>query len=203
MLKTKITRLCGIYARLGAYRCVEQFGKLLSYHVRGLFVLYVIGLRSCGDHLRVGSRVVLSNPNIRLGNFVTLDSGVGLFGHGVIDIGDCVVLNRGTEVDSTLKVTIGARTLVGPYCYFVDSNHLASKAGMPLRSEPVNAAPIVVGADVWLGKGVTVLAGVTIGNDAVVGAGSVVTRSIPPAEVWAGVPARKICDESRATRFDG
>jgi acetyltransferase-like isoleucine patch superfamily enzyme len=185
-------RLWSIYAKLGMYRCIRQLRERIGYRVRGQFVLYVVGLRGCGDRLRVGRRVILSNPNIKLGNSVTVDSGSSLLGRGVIEIGDSAVLNRGTEIDAALRVTIGARTLIGPYCYFVDSNHLAPKPGSPLESEPGEAAPINVGRDVWLGKGVIVLSGVTIGDGAVVGAGSVVTRSIPSGEVWAGVPARRI-----------
>lgn len=55
----------------------------------------------------------------------------------------------------------------------------------------------IIGHDVWLGCDVTVLAGVTIGNGAVVGAGAIVTQDIPPYEIWAGVPAKKI-----SNRFD-
>jgi acetyltransferase-like isoleucine patch superfamily enzyme len=50
----------------------------------------------------------------------------------------------------------------------------------------------VIEENVWIGAGVTVLPGCAIGKNSVVGAGSVVTKSIPANEVWAGIPARKI-----------
>jgi acetyltransferase-like isoleucine patch superfamily enzyme len=56
----------------------------------------------------------------------------------------------------------------------------------------VTAAPIVVGRNVWIGAGATVLQGVTIGDDAVVAAGAVVTRDVPPRVLVAGVPARVV-----------
>lgn len=56
---------------------------------------------------------------------------------------------------------------------------------------------ITIGADVWIGANAVVLSGITIGHGAVVGAGSIVTHDIPPYEIWAGNPARKIKD-----RFD-
>lgn len=58
----------------------------------------------------------------------------------------------------------------------------------------ISTAKIIVGHDVWIGANAIVLSGVSIGTGAVVGAGSVVTKSIPPYEIWAGNPAKKIRD---------
>lgn len=63
--------------------------------------------------------------------------------------------------------------------------------------DTVSDKDIVINSDIWIGAGVTVLSGVTIGVGAVVGAGSVVTHDIPPYEIWAGNPAKKI-----RNRFD-
>jgi acetyltransferase-like isoleucine patch superfamily enzyme len=67
-------------------------------------------------------------------------------------------------------------------------------SGHPLdparRRRQVTAAPIVVGRNVWIGAGATVLQGVTIGDEAVVAAGAVVTGDVPPAVLVTGVPAR-------------
>ena len=63
--------------------------------------------------------------------------------------------------------------------------------------DTVSDKDIVINSDVWIGAGVTVLSGVKIGVGAVVGAGSVVTHDIPPYEIWAGNPAKKI-----RSRFD-
>lgn len=54
-------------------------------------------------------------------------------------------------------------------------------------------APITIGDHVFLGNRTTVLPGITVGSDVIVGAGSVITRDIPDGEVWAGNPARRIC----------
>lgn len=61
----------------------------------------------------------------------------------------------------------------------------------------------MIGADVWIGANVIVRSGVKIGCGAVVGAGSVVTHDIPPYEIWAGVPARKIKDRFEKSVVDG
>ena len=65
------------------------------------------------------------------------------------------------------------------------------------KFDDISDKKIVISSDVWIGAGVTVLSGVTIGVGAVVGAGSVVTHDIPPYEIWAGNPAKKI-----RNRFD-
>lgn len=65
------------------------------------------------------------------------------------------------------------------------------------KFDDISDKKIVINSDVWIGAGVTVLSGITIGVGAVVGAGSVVTHDIPPYEIWAGNPAKKI-----RNRFD-
>ena len=65
------------------------------------------------------------------------------------------------------------------------------------KFDDISDKKIVISSDVWIGAGVTVLSGVTIGVGAVVGTGSVVTHDIPPYEIWAGNPAKKI-----RNRFD-
>ena len=61
------------------------------------------------------------------------------------------------------------------------------------EQKPVNA-PIIIGDDVWLGVNVVILKGVNIGRGAIVAAGSVVTKSIAPYEIWGGMPAKKMSD---------
>ena len=65
------------------------------------------------------------------------------------------------------------------------------------KFDDISDKKIVISSDVWIGAGVTVLSGITIGVGAVVGTGSVVTHDIPPYEIWAGNPAKKI-----RNRFD-
>jgi acetyltransferase-like isoleucine patch superfamily enzyme len=59
-----------------------------------------------------------------------------------------------------------------------------------MRAQPIEAAPISIEDDVWIGANVIILKGITVGRGSVIGAGSVVTRSIPPGQIWVGNPAR-------------
>jgi acetyltransferase-like isoleucine patch superfamily enzyme len=107
-------------------------------------------------------------------------------------IGANVFIGRNTYLGAWKPITIGNDSLIGAYCYIITGNHRFTAPDLPVRMQGYDGAPITIGRNVWLGAHGIVLPGVTIGDNAVVGAGSVVTTSIPEAEIWAGVPARRI-----------
>jgi acetyltransferase-like isoleucine patch superfamily enzyme len=109
--------------------------------------------------------------SIHMGDHCSLNPFAILYGHGGTRIGN--------------GVRIAAHTVVIP------ANHNFRTAA-PLHEAGVTGRGITIEDDVWLGAGVRVLDGVTIGSRSVVGAGGVVTRSIPPVFLAIGVPARAI-----------
>jgi acetyltransferase-like isoleucine patch superfamily enzyme len=72
----------------------------------------------------------------------------------------------------------------------MSSNHAVPSAKQLIRDQPDKLLPTKIGRDVWLGAGVKVLGGVTIGDGCVVGAGAVVTKDLPSYSIAVGVPAR-------------
>jgi acetyltransferase-like isoleucine patch superfamily enzyme len=87
------------------------------------------------------------------------------------------------------RIRIGSDTNFGPMCFLTASNY-GIQPGALIMDQPKKDADIDIGDDVWLGAGVIVLAGVSIGNGSIVAAGSVVTKDIPPNVVAGGIPAR-------------
>jgi len=111
-------------------------------------------------------------------------------GQGRIEIGDSTVISRGTHIVSFAEVRIGEGAMIGEYVSIRDANHNIGSG--PIRRSGHTAAPIVIGRNAWIGRGAAILPGVTIGDDAVVGANSVVTRDVPPRAVVGGAPARPL-----------
>ena len=107
-----------------------------------------------------------------------------------ISIGERFFANTNMVVLDEAEVTFGDDVFIGPNCSFYCAGH-------PLDAEQRNkgcetARPITVGNSVWLAGNVTVLSGVAIGNNCVIGAGSVVVKDIPPYSVAVGNPCRVI-----------
>lgn len=125
---------------------------------------------------------------------VTIDIGLN------ITIGENCFFNTNTTFLDTYPITFGDDVMVGPNCCFYPVGHPLDIDKRILR-DPVTGkkthhlatgAPIVIEDGVWLGGSVIVVQGVTIGARSVVGAGSVVTKSIPPDVFAAGNPCRVI-----------
>jgi acetyltransferase-like isoleucine patch superfamily enzyme len=89
-------------------------------------------------------------------------------------------------------VEIGAHTLIAMHCCIVAANHTVPPPGELIRFKPDVPLPIKIGCDAWLGAGVKVLGGVTIGDGCIVGAGAVVTGDLPPYSIAIGMPARVV-----------
>ena len=93
------------------------------------------------------------------------------------------------------RVTIGAYSMLAPRVTIAGGDHSFQTPGVPIIfAEREEIPETKIGKDVWLGFGVIVIAGCSIGDGAIVAAGSVVTKDIPPFEIHAGVPAKKLRD---------
>ena len=104
-----------------------------------------------------------------------------------IRLGEKVYFNFNCVVLDVCEVRIGDRTLIGPAVQIYTATH---PLDYELRRTRESGKPIAIGADVWIGGGAILLPGVTVGDRTVIGAGSVVTRSLPSDVIAAGNPCR-------------
>jgi maltose O-acetyltransferase len=136
------------------------------------------------------------------------------------NVGEGVLVKPPFRCDYGTLISIGERSFVNYDCVMLDVApirigafcQIATRVQLLTATHPVDPAPrragwesgepIAIGDNVWLGGGVIVCPGVTIGDDTVVGAGAVVARDLPPAVVAAGVPARVVREISDADRVD-
>src|SRR6185437_4584004 len=172
-----------------ASRCRNLYYRALGTNIQGYVWLRRIS-------------IARNWPDITLERDVALDEGVVLLSSGParrdkLVIGSGTYVNRYTIFDSHERLHIGRRVMIGPHCYFTDADH-GTAPGAPVQSQPMRCAPLIVEDAAWIGAHVTVLPGVRIGRDAVVGAGSVVTRDVPAATIAVGAPARVIRHRDRS-----
>ena len=149
-----------------------------------------LGGRLHGSSVVLGRVTLEGTRQISFGRHARIYPGVYLETQGVgrIDIGDNVVLSSGVHIVAFTQVTIGDGAMLGEYTSVRDANHRLSVVSM--RDSGFDSAPVRIDANVWIGRGVTVLKGVHIGSHSVVGANAVVTHSVPEKCRAVGVPAR-------------
>lgn len=106
-----------------------------------------------------------------------------------IRLGRHVFINQHCTIYDLASVTIGDEVLIGPNVSLITTSHPVAPSR---RLTELVAEPIDIGANVWIATGATVIGGVTIGQNAVVAAGSVVTRDVPADTLVGGNPAQVI-----------
>jgi len=162
------------------------------------------------DFFRIGKNSMIDFPwncleglsNVSIGDNFRANKGLFLGAYGSrrdeaqIVIGNNVTINYDSQITAINRIVIGDDVLTGSRILISDHSHgeIAAKAlaepplGRPLFSK----GPVIIGDRVWIGSGVAIMPGVSIGEDSIIGANSVVTKSFPPRSVVAGNPARLI-----------
>ncbi|QRO87438.1 acyltransferase [Kytococcus sedentarius] len=175
-------------------RLAWKRGQLLSA------TLYRRAFRSWGaGSVMVNPLKIQGAERISLGAHCAIFDGawLGAETSGDLVIGDHVYLGHGVHVHAVDEVRIGARSMIADHAFISAGGH-----DMAADAAPVSSGPIRIGERVFVGQAAMVLGGVTIGDDAVIGAGSVVTRDVPAGAVVAGVPARPLPRAATAASTD-
>ncbi len=129
--------------------------------------------KSCGKGFLVKEGVIFKFPeNIKIGNHVGISEYTLIDGDGGISIGNFV------RIASHVSV--------------ISFEHNYQRTNAPIKFQGKTKKKVIIEDDVWIGSGVRVLAGVKIGKGSIIGANSVVTKTIPPLSIAIGLPARVI-----------
>lgn len=184
-------------------RIIQKILFVLKFHISlkitgGLRrVWYMAFGMQVGKGTFLSSVFVTWPHQVSIGSACTIEENVRFKFDGIwqpgpaIKIADRVFIGSGCEFNITHSLVIGADSLIASGCRFIDHDHGTNLSSL-MRTQVGLASPILIEPNVWLGCNVVVLKGVIIGSGAIVAAGAIVTKSIPPHEIWAGIPARKI-----------
>jgi acetyltransferase-like isoleucine patch superfamily enzyme len=134
-----------------------------------------------------------ANSKIHIGNGVRFHERVRItaVNGAQIIIQDNCFFHYDVSLVAQCEIVVGKDCLFAAGCYLSDHNHCTAK-GILIRQQGFDSEPLIIGSDVWLGIGATLLKGSRIGNGAVIAARAVVTKPVPDYEIWGGIPARRI-----------
>jgi acetyltransferase-like isoleucine patch superfamily enzyme len=166
-------------------------------HVRGKLKILLLRMKGCrvdwNAWIDPSARVEPSGGSISIGSRTFIDFGVvirGLGGH--VEIGADCALNAYSVLCGGGDIHIGDSVMIASHVSIYAANHVFSSILVPMSSQGLEKKGINIADDVWIGTGVRLLDGVDIGMGAIIAAGAVVTRSVVPFSINAGVPARVI-----------
>ncbi len=151
-----------------------------------------------GDGVGIGRNATLrantdANPGIALGKGVAINDAVVINANrGCVTLGERSWLGPFCLVYGNGGVTIGSNVLIAGHTSINTVSHAAERCDIPINDQPILTGPVVIEDDVWIGLNAVILQGVTLGHGSIVGAGAVVTHSIPPWSIALGVPARVV-----------
>jgi acetyltransferase-like isoleucine patch superfamily enzyme len=185
----------GHLVRCRGARAGVRFG--LGRHVR---IAYARCLRA-GDDVSIedhGFLHCLSARGVVIGNHTSLGRNLWLHcggtpsdhAHGWFEIGDYSYIGPNAVMGAGGGIRIGSHVQIGPNVTITAENHRFDDPDRLMDQQAVSHQGVIVEDDVWIGGRATILDGVTIGHGSVIGAGAVVTQSIPPYSIAVGVPAR-------------
>ncbi len=139
-----------------------------------------------GVELEIGRGAVL-----RLGRWSWLGQGTKIRAHeGVVEIGAKTVLGQECTISAFQHVSVGRECILADRVMLIDFDHGVVEVERPIRDQGIYKRDVRVGHNVWVGYGTSFLRGATVGDNAVIGTSSVVTRDVPANAVAAGAPLR-------------
>lgn len=141
----------------------------LIWHYDRSKQIYVKGkLKSCGENVNFQLPIIITSPEqVEIGNNVSFAAYVHIWGAGSVKIGN--------------RVMIGSHTAITSITHDYEEDIMYDKSLFK---------PVIIGNDIWIGSHAVIMPGINIGDGAVIGAGSIVTKDVEPFTIVVGVPAK-------------
>ncbi|MDM9382282.1 acyltransferase [Chlorogloeopsis sp. ULAP01] len=184
----------GVLLRRILYRHIfAQFGNSVTVQTNAEFIhTFAIAL---GDNVKISRDVRLdcgaSNSKITIGNDTWLERGVDIKAlGGSIEIDESTYIGPYICIAGPGQIKIGKNCLIASHSAIYANCHNFTDPTIRIQFQGISHKGIVIEDDCWIGIGVRILDGITIGQGSVIGAGAVVTKDIPPYSIAVGVPAR-------------
>ena len=189
----------------------------LGLMLRGVFFKSLLG--KVGSNVVFGRNITLRHPEkIHLGDNVIIDDYVvldakgednkGIFigsnvtigrnsiiscKNGDLNIGDNVIIGSNSYIQSGRRLNIGKNVGIGAYCFIIGGGeHKINRTDIPMLAQGQIIKDITIEDNAMIGTGTKIKGGVTIGRDTFIGAGAMVTKSIPEFSIAVGVPAKVV-----------
>jgi acetyltransferase-like isoleucine patch superfamily enzyme len=140
-----------------------------------------------GSRLNIGPEA-----SIHFGHQICFMDHFTCYFYGRITIGDRVFFQENCHISVHEELTIGDYSIFGEGVSIHDENHIVTAGSDPISDRDFIVKPISIGRNVWVGAKATILPGVHIGDNAVIGANAVVTQDVPAYTIVGGIPARTI-----------
>lgn len=144
------------------------------------------------SYIKIGNNVTILDDTI----ITAIDNYRGQYFTPELQIEDNVIINPYNHITCINKIRIGSGTLTGKNVTITDNSHgrlvFEESDVLPVNRPVYSKGPVVIGKNVWIGDKATILPNVEIGDGAIIGANSVVTKDIPPYSVAVGNPAKVV-----------
>ena len=142
------------------------------------------------------------NATVRLGRWCWIGHGTKIRSHeGVVEIGAKTVMGQECTISAFQHVSIGRECIVADRVMLIDFDHGVVETERPIREQGIYKRDVKIGHNVWIGYGACFLRGTRVGDNAVIGTLSVVTKSVPANAVAAGAPVQVLRMRERPRRM--
>ncbi len=167
-------------ARLLRHKYLTSYGRRIELD----------GIAFIGKGVKIQIR---PGAKLKLGRWCWIGSGTKIRVHGgEVEIGAKTVIGEEVTFSAYEQITLGRESVIADRTMFIDFDHCVMEVERPIRQQGIYTKPVRVGHNAWLGYGASILRGVTMGDNCIVGTYAVVTKDIPDNSVVAGIPAKVI-----------